>query len=747
VQYRKQGDSAWSKGLDLWYDSSKSECRGSIVYLAPGTAYEAQLGVNGSFTKSVTFTTWSNQYPVAQTIKVPSGSSTLNITAGGSPSGYIVYDGSGATLDAQNGAATNISINASYIVVRGFTLKGAQQHGILIDRNQHDVIIEDNDISGWGRTRDGQWGADMDSGIRAICQNEELTRVTVQRNKIHDPRYPANSWAVGHPAGPQGVTFSYCGGNDVFRWNEIYSSQNHFNDGMGGEDNFSTNGWPNKDSDVYGNRIEMTWDDGIEAEGGNQNVRIWGNYVNKTATAIASTVDSIGPLYIFRNVWNRNQFIEGVSCDSDQKQPMFKSGSSGDFGNGRRYLFHNTMLQAQQAGCSNGLGGGAGIGGTGDSQLVHNTISMNNIYQLWKNNGAFYQVGSDNTFQNDMTNATSSPEVGGIVAVPQYASGSGWQSESGGMYQLAAGSPGYDKALRTANFNDHFNGTAPDVGAAEAGDGAMKFGLAAASATGGIPGSSGSTGSTDTGGSTGGSSGGSSTGTGTTTGNPVGRTGGPVMPPRRTIQGIASAPPTSSATTGAASPSSTIDSSSYTIGAGQSVTFTARVLGSSGTPTGTVSFRAASTAISGCGAVPLSGGQAQCTTSSLAAGTYAITGIYSGDRSYSAGTAGPITQSVTGSGSSSASFGLTIDSSSYTSRPGQPVTFTVAVTGNSPTGNVDFQDNGTTISGCARVPLSGGIARCTTSSLSAGTHPIRGWYYGDSRNSAGIAGPITQTVR
>jgi len=37
--------------------------------------------------------------------------------------------------------------------------------------------------------------------------------VTIQRNKIHDPRYSANSWTDGHPLGPQGVTISFCGGN------------------------------------------------------------------------------------------------------------------------------------------------------------------------------------------------------------------------------------------------------------------------------------------------------------------------------------------------------------------------------------------------------------------------------------------------------------------------------------------------------------------------------------------------------
>jgi hypothetical protein len=736
VQFRKQGDSAWTQGLNLWYDASSNQCRGSLVNLAPGTTYEAQLGLaTGGFTKGITFTTWSNTIPVAQTIKVPSGSTTLNITAGGSPSGYIVYDGTGSTLDAQNSAATNINVNASYVVVRGFTLKGAQQHGILIDKNQHDVIIEDNDISGWGRTRDGTWGTDMDSGIRAICQNEELTRVTIQRNKIHDPRYAANSWSDGHPAGPQGITFSYCGGNHVFRWNEIYSSKNHFNDAMGGEDNFSTNGFPNKDSDIYGNRIEMTWDDGLEIEGADQNVRVWGNYLDYTATGIASTIDSVGPLYIFRNVYNHSRFYEKSGPDSDDRGPFFKSGSSSDFANGRRYIFHNTMLQPVQSGAQYTLGGGAGIGGTGNNQLVMNTISMNNIFQVWKpNNGAFYQIGGDAQFSNDLTNAPSSPEVGGIVGTPQYASGNGWQSGVGGMYQLAAGSPGYDKGKRIPNFNDGFLGAAPDVGAAEAGAPAMKFGIAAASATGTVPGS---TGSTNTGGSTGGSSGHGG-------GNPVGRGGAPDMGPRRTIQGASTSG--SGTAGGSVSVSSTMDSSSYTIGAGKSVTFTARVMGNAGAPTGSVSFQANSSTISGCGAIPLSGGQATCTTSSLGGGTYAITGLYSGDATYTKAVAGPITQTVTG-GSTSTAYRLTMDSSAYVSRAGQAVTFTAAVYGNSPTGRVDFQDNGVTIGSCVGIALSGGVATCTTSGLASGSHSIRGIYSGDSSNPSGIAGPITQTVQ
>lgn len=189
-----------------------------------------------------------------------------------------------------------------------------------------------------------------------------------------------------------------------------------------------------------------------------------------------------------------------------------------------------------------------------------------------------------------------------------------------------------------------------------------------------------------------------------------------------------------------------MDSSSYSIAAGQSVTFTARVMGNSGTPTGTVNFQANSSTISGCGAVALSGGQATCTTSSLGGGSYAITGLYSGDATYAQAVAGPITETVTG-GSTSTAYRLTMDSSAYVSSVGQAVTFTAAVYGNSPTGRVDFQDNGTNIGSCVGVPLSGGVATCTISTLTAGSHSIRGMYSGDSSNPAGIAGPITQTVQ
>src|SRR5437763_7153432 len=40
VQFRKVGDAGFRQGLNLWYDASRKECRGSLVSLTQGTGYE-----------------------------------------------------------------------------------------------------------------------------------------------------------------------------------------------------------------------------------------------------------------------------------------------------------------------------------------------------------------------------------------------------------------------------------------------------------------------------------------------------------------------------------------------------------------------------------------------------------------------------------------------------------------------------------------------------------------------------------
>jgi hypothetical protein len=498
VRYRKSVDADWKEALAMWYDSRNTECRGSIVQVEPGTDYNVQFSMPGqSPVRELTTKTWSESFPIAKTVYLNSGSQQINITEGGSASGYVLYTsapGTQAVIDVANNADFNIAISVPYVIVRGLVLKGAKIDGVRLLPGTSDVVIEDNDISGWGRYRSTnaagwQLGVEMDAAVRAQCGNDwistgkpTLERTVIQRNKLHDPRYGANSWDWGHPDGPQAVTYSYCGGNHVIRYNEIWGSDGHyFNDALGGEDNFSDGGFPNADSDIYGNKISHTWDDGIEAEGANRNVRIWGNYLDQTATGIASTVVHRGPLYIFRNVYNRSRFLSQVPLDSDDRSTFFKAGEAGGYGRGRRWVFHNTMLQAKQAGITNPLGGGMGLSGN-TGQPLTNTVSRNNIFQVWKPNWPSIEQQSGSTgndanydLYNGGIGSFAGAEANGMVGSPIYATGNGWENWAGGNYQLAPNSPGYGKGAPIPNFND--TSAAPDTGAHQSGTPAMKFGI------------------------------------------------------------------------------------------------------------------------------------------------------------------------------------------------------------------------------------------------------------------------------
>lgn len=269
----------------------------------------------------------------------------------------------------------------------------------------------------------------------------------------------------------------------MIRYNEITGSDSHyFNDGIGGSDNFTETGFPNYDSDIYGNLITHAWDDAIEAEGGNRNVRIWGNYFDNTATGVATTVTHWGPVYIFRNVYNRSRQLSEVALDADDRNVFAKSGTSSKYGNGRRYIFHNTLLQADPPkGTTYPLGAGGGLGAAGLN--VTNTVTRNNIFHIWKVWWSVLDVGSgsDSDFDYDLYNGNipKGAEIHGLVGTPVYQAGHGPTSEARGCYQLAPLSPGFDRGVRLPNFNDGdlTLGSAPDIGAHETGAPPMRFGV------------------------------------------------------------------------------------------------------------------------------------------------------------------------------------------------------------------------------------------------------------------------------
>lgn len=522
VRYRKTGSSTWREALPLWYDKRNKEYRGSIVGLKPGTTYEVKLALKGNGeSASLQAATWSETFPVARTVDLAGKSGDIVITEGGKPDGYVLYQG------GKDRVLKSVKVNASHVILRGLTIKGATVHGIELG-DVHHVVIEYCDISGWGRKDKAGFGANYNAGV--YSKSKKLQCVVIQRNRLHHPRYSSNNWTQqrlsdkvkptkfkgedfrNHPMGPQAVAWSGNRGNHVIRYNDIYSDEKLcWNDGLGGWDNFGKVGFPGPDTDIQGNTIRNAFDDGVEAEGGGCNVRIWGNYFDLVHQSVATVAVTKGPLYVFRNILRRTRCTpDGRRHDASRS--LGKVGSHGRWrGNwyGRQYWFHNTILQPP-SGSVNGvhMGSNRGIGATSDG--ITELISRNNILHVHGRHKLYYGRGKERShsvsergysiiddykrrgrcsFDYDLYNgeiAFPGPDIEkhGIQGVPRYALGHGWENGAGGKYQLAPGSPGRDAGIRIPNFNDGFTGKAPDIGAHEAGSPLMTFGVSARMARG-----------------------------------------------------------------------------------------------------------------------------------------------------------------------------------------------------------------------------------------------------------------------
>ena len=533
IEYRALGEQAWQEALPLWFDLSNEEYRGSITNLRDGTEYEIKLTLGSKKTATLRARTWDNEFPIARTISLPAGvrKAPLVITEGGTADGYICYEASpegttidllgswdpgvvaetdyafdGSPIDRRPGSAdAAVVIEADYVIVKGVRTLNSRRWGVHIGAGQHHVVIDDCDISAFGRPRGGGYGA-RDQGIASA---DGAHHILVQRCRIHDPNFGSDTWAVDsghghgsgyHTLGPNAVSFAPGPGGNVIRWNAIYSTTGKYlEDGLG---NPFTNehqvGFPGPDSDIYQNSIRHCWDEGIEADGSGRNVRIWGNYIYDTQKAVSMAPVREGPLYIFRNVYGLCRKDIGLDGQG------FSGNGSWFSPQGRVYVLHNTMLTPPLGSerANLGLWGGYDTGS-------RNVVSRNNIWSVILQPYGTTLPPSDetNSFDYDLSSlphdillkAVSAhsdyhknykpgtqqfppgSQENGLVGTAEYREGHGWDGGDGsGRYQLANDSLGIDAGERLPGFNDGFSGKGPDIGAHEVGSPPMKFGPGAA---------------------------------------------------------------------------------------------------------------------------------------------------------------------------------------------------------------------------------------------------------------------------
>jgi YVTN family beta-propeller protein len=205
------------------------------------------------------------------------------------------------------------------------------------------------------------------------------------------------------------------------------------------------------------------------------------------------------------------------------------------------------------------------------------------------------------------------------------------------------------------------------------------------------------------------------------------------------FQGGVSSPITEDVTTGTSA--TALSSSLNPSIVGKSVTFTATVTGTGGTPAGSITFLNGSATL---GSATLTGGVATISTSSLTAGTHIITAVYGGSGTFQGSVSPALSQSVNQSAATLASATVLI-STPNPSTSGQLVTFTATVTGTggTPTGSVTFEDGSMPIGTGA---LAAGKATFATAGLGSGIHLISALYSGDGTFLTSTSSALSQTI-
>ncbi len=183
-----------------------------------------------------------------------------------------------------------------------------------------------------------------------------------------------------------------------------------------------------------------------------------------------------------------------------------------------------------------------------------------------------------------------------------------------------------------------------------------------------------------------------------------------------------------------ATSSTTLRSMTNPSSSGQSVTFSATVVGEK--PGGTVAFYD--------GAVELcrwnlTAPTINCGASSLADGSHSLTAVYSGDQNNLPSTSQSVAQIV-----NPALPGVVLSSDSNPSSFNGAVTFTATVTGSSPTGYITINDGATPL--CTTTLVSGS-AQCGWSlDASIGSHALTAYYSGDEHNPSAASSVLLQVV-
>lgn len=464
-----------------------NQFRGAVVGLSAGTSYDVRItyadgdGVTGGPTLSSAVTTISTTVPgltgtthvvtndseLAAHLDLPPGDtvvleagtySPFTISVSGTATNWTAYIGADRDTTFINGGTTDLTISANYIQVKNLRFKKPTTSGttqgnvIAIGASAHHVWLDNLHLEDLPLPAGGS-----SYGNSAVAFGGTNHHIYVLNSLFHAPSLASRAdgdYDLGGFGVQTGTMTS--DGTFVIKGNTF---DGKFQDSIGGYETYGNGQFGN--SDIANNTISGFSDDGIQAEGDANNVRIWGNTitVDHGNSAIAQQASYVGPSYLFRNL-----------LLNTRANTTFKV-------NGAAYpfIFHNTVdVSTANVNILSGSLTGAVVQNNlwrGSTYSILEYIGTGNTlnYNLYYPNTNLCYLWNGTTSYDTLANFRpgTSQEAQGVTGDPLFLNAA---------KQIDATSPAYNVGVALANFNAATSawpalGAGPDLGYYEVGSG------------------------------------------------------------------------------------------------------------------------------------------------------------------------------------------------------------------------------------------------------------------------------------
>ena len=323
---------AISGAADLLSPPSGAQAGPNLAALSAGSSYYVSPTGNDSNpgTEAQPFRTIGKAATVVQpgsTVYIKAGTYREQVAAtlSGAANSYVTFRNYGSdvvVVDGECSRGHGFLITGSWISVQGFTIKRTVEASILIDGSNSprpanvtidgmtlqdfDCTWSSQDPSSWGQFRGGVAAWYAGSGIR-------ITNNLIRHRTSGEVRGSTDGiWFKSNDSIPSGGGHYIAGNTIIGGW-----------DGIGGEEEGSAHGTFDRDTIVENNTIRDAWDDCIQVEGGDTNVRVRNNDLSGCGTGIAFAAPMSGPLYI------ENNTIHDLVTGLYQNHVCYKTGTTG----------------------------------------------------------------------------------------------------------------------------------------------------------------------------------------------------------------------------------------------------------------------------------------------------------------------------------------------------------------------------------------------------------------------------------